>query len=66
MKLKCLNTLFVASLFLAVYACQGEGSASQTQEKAKTVDQLIAELKKKHPKAKFEMSKSGLQYFIIK
>ena len=66
MKLKCLNTLFVASLFLAVCACQGKGSASQTQEKAKTVDQLIAELKKKHPKAKFEMSKSGLQYFIIK
>ena len=66
MKLNCLNTLFVGSLFLVVCACQGEGSASQTQEKAKTVDQLIAELKKKHPKAKFETSKSGLQYFIIK
>ena len=72
MKMNCLNALFVGSLFMVVCACQGETpvsprlQAEENQAKAKDVDKLIAELKKKHPKAKFETSKSGLGYFIIK
>ena len=73
MKMNCLNTLLVGSLFIAVCACQGETSvspnlpAAENKAKAKkTVDELIAELKKKHPKAKFETTKSGMKYFVLK
>jgi len=72
-KMNCLNTLLVGSLFIAVCVCQGETSVSpdlqaeKNQAKAKkTVDELIAELKKKHPKAKFETTKSGMKYFVLK
>ena len=58
MKMKCLNTLLVGSLFMAICVCQGETPfspnlpAAENKAKAKkTVDELIAELKKKHPKA---------------
>jgi len=67
-----INLLLTGSLFLAVCACQGESPASnnppadETKAKAKTVDQVIDELKKKHPKAKLVTSKSGLKYFVIK
>ena len=73
MKMKCLNTLLVSSLFMAVCVCQGETpvlpnlQSERNQAKAKkTVDELIAELKKKHPKAKFETTKSGMKYFVLK
>ncbi len=73
MKIKYLNTLLVGSLFMVVCACQGETSVSQNLPAAKnkakakkTVDELIAELKKKHPKAKFETTKSGMKYFVLK
>ncbi len=67
-----INLLLTGGLFLAVCACQGESTApnkspkAETQAKAKTVDQVIDELKKKHPKAKFETTKSGMKYFVIK
>ena len=71
--MKYLNTLLVGSLFMAVCACQGETPvspnlpAAENKAKAKkTVDELIAELKKKHPKAKFETTKSGMKYFVLK
>ena len=73
MKMKCLNALLVGSLFIVVCACQGETPvspnlpAAENKAKAKkTVDELIAELKKKHPKAKFETTKSGMKYFVLK
>ena len=73
MKIKCLNALLVGSLFIVVCACQGETPvspnlpAAENKAKAKkTVDELIAELKKKHPKAKFETTKSGMKYFVLK
>ena len=72
-KMKYLNTLLVGNLFMAVCACQGETAvspnlpAAENKAKAKkTVDELIAELKKKHPKAKFETTKSGMKYFVLK
>ena len=71
--MKCLNTLLVGSLFMAICVCQGETPvspnlpAAENKAKAKkTVDELIAELKKKHPKAKFETTKSGMKYFVLK
>ena len=71
--MNCLNTLLVGSLFMAVCVCQGETSVSpdlqaeKNQAKAKkTVDELIAELKKKHPTAKLETTKSGMKYFVLK
>ena len=73
MKMKCINTLLIGSLFMAVCACQGETQISPSFQEnnieakdEKTVDELIAKLKKKHPKAEFVESKSGLQYFVIK
>ncbi len=72
-KMNCLNTLLVGSFFMAVCVSQGKTSVSsglsaeKSQAKAKkTVDELIAELKKKHPKAKFETTKSGMKYFVLK
>ncbi len=72
-KMNCLNTLLVGSFFMAVCVSQGKTSVSsglsaeKSQAKAKkTVDELIAELKKKHPEAEFVEGKSGLQYFVIK
>ena len=67
-----LKVLLTTSLAVAICACQGEvpakNSDTLTNEtaKAKTVDDLIAELKKKYPKAKFETTKSGMQYFVLK
>jgi len=67
-----LTVLLTTSLAVAICACQGEVPAknidTHTNEtaKAKTVDDLIAELKKKHPKAMFETTKSGMKYFVLK
>ena len=67
-----INVIVFCGLFLAVCACQGEVPAKNTTAnpeesvKAKTVDELIAELKKKHPKAKLETTKSGMKYFVLK
>tara|TARA_Y100001934_G_scaffold271162_1_gene357267 strand:- start:1169 stop:1687 length:519 start_codon:yes stop_codon:yes gene_type:complete len=71
--MKTINLVASGALFLAVCACQGEArppaptqAPTETQAKAKTVDELIAELKKKHPDAKLEKSKTGLQWFALK
>ena len=72
-KMKYLKTLLVSCLFMSVCACQGQPPISpnppppENKAKAKeTVDELIAELKKKHPDAKFETTKSGMKYFVLK
>ncbi len=72
--MKTNNTPLVAlaacGLFLIAGACQGEVPAKKTPAdettNAKNVDELIAELKKKHPKAKLETTKSGMKYFVLK
>ena len=72
--MKTNNTPLVAlaagGLFLIADACQGEVPAKKTPAdettNAKNVDELIAELKKKHPKAKLETTKSGMKYFVLK
>ena len=65
--------LLAGSLFILVCACQDKTSISPSlkarENKAKdkkAVDELIAELKKKHPKAKLETTKSGMKYFVLK
>jgi peptidylprolyl isomerase len=72
-KLDYINALLAGSLFIVVCACQGETQippGPKAEENGakdkKTVDDLIAELKKKHPKAKFETTKSGMKYFVLK
>ena len=67
------EALLAGSLFISVCACQDKTSISLSpkagENKAKdkkSVDELIAELKKKHPKAKLETTKSGMKYFVLK
>ena len=67
------GVLLAGSLFIVVCACQDKTSISPSpkarENKAKdkkAVDELIAELKKKHPKAKLETTKSGMKYFVLK
>ena len=71
--LSCFKAMLAGSLFIAVCACQDKTPISPSPKAEeneakdkKAVDELIAELKKKHPEAEFGESKSGLQYFVIK
>jgi len=67
------EALLAGSLFISVCACQDKTSISLSPKAGKNeakdgkiVDELIAKLKKKHPKAEFVENKSGLKYFVIK
>ena len=73
MKTNVLENLLISSLLVTVNACQGEATITKKQqvsenesEAEKAVEQLIAKLKKEHPKAKFETTKSGMKYFVLK